>query len=59
MKSEIAFFRDKRYRPTAENLIRLYKFLGYTDAQIIQEMKNIKAKREIDKQNKSTESDKK
>jgi len=43
MKKEVAFFKDKRNKPNAKNIIKLFRFLGYTDAQIIEEMKKWKA----------------
>ena len=45
MKSEVAFFKDKRGKASAANLIKLYRELGYTDEQIVEEMKKILAKR--------------
>lgn len=47
MKKEIAFFKDKRGAVTAKNLIALYRSLGYTDAQIKQEMLKIKSAQEV------------
>jgi hypothetical protein len=49
MKREVAFFKDKRGGFNAKNMIALYRSLGYTDAQIIEEMKRIKAEREAQK----------
>jgi len=46
MKKETAFFKDKRAKPTAENIIALYRALGLTDAQIKEDMNKIKAQRE-------------
>jgi hypothetical protein len=43
MKKEVAFFKDKRNKPNAKNIIKLFRFLGYTDTQIIEEMKKWKA----------------
>jgi hypothetical protein len=51
MKSEVAFFKDKRASlNSAEALVKLFRFLGYTDKQIIEEFKKIKADREKAKQ---------
>ena len=44
MKSEVAFFKDKRAN-TAEHIIRCYRFFGFTDKEIINEMKKIIALR--------------
>lgn len=46
MKKEVAFFKDKRGKVTAMNLIKFYRSLGYTDKQILEEMKRIKLSRE-------------
>ena len=43
MKKEVAFFKDKRGGFSAKNLIALYRSLGYTDAQIKDEMLKIRA----------------
>lgn len=43
MKSEVAFFKDKRGGFSAKNIIALYRSLGYTDAQIKEEMLKIKS----------------
>ena len=44
MKSEIAFFKDKRWRDS-QAVIATYRFLGFTDDEIISEMKKIMASR--------------
>ena len=44
MKSEIAFFKDKRWRDS-QAIIATYRFLGFTDDEIISEMKKIMATR--------------
>jgi hypothetical protein len=47
MKSEVAFFKDKRAKLNdAEALVKLFRFLGYTDEQIIKEFEKIKANRD-------------
>lgn len=50
MKHETNFFRDRRHKLTgsqaAQDLIRFYRDLGYTDEQIKAEMKRIKEERE-------------
>lgn len=48
MKKEVAFFKDHRAKianASAADLIKLFRFLGYTDAQIVEEMKKIKQAR--------------
>lgn len=44
MKSEVAFFKDKRALE-AKAIIDAYKLCGFTDEEIIAEMKRIKAAR--------------
>ena len=44
MKSEIAFFKDKRWRDS-QAIIATYRFLGFTDDEIIAEMKKTMASR--------------
>lgn len=51
MKKEVAFFKDYRNKPNAKNIIKLFHFMGYTDEQIIEEMKKWKAAREAEKIN--------
>jgi hypothetical protein len=45
MKKEVAFFKDRRGVIDAKNMIALYRSLGYTDAQIKEEMLRILAER--------------
>lgn len=52
MKKEIAFFRDKRYKPSAQNLIDTLLALGYSNKQIIEEIKKAKAIKEAQDQQK-------
>ena len=44
MKSEVAFFKDKRWRDS-QAIIATNRFLGFTDDEIIAEMKKIMASR--------------
>lgn len=41
MKSETAFFKDRRAM-SAKEIIAMYRFLGFTDDEIVTEMKRIK-----------------
>jgi len=40
MKKEIAFFKDKRWKNT-QSIIATYRFFGFTDEEIITEMKKM------------------
>lgn len=46
MKKEIYFYKDKRGGFTAENFIKFYKSLGWTNEQIKAEMQRIKKENE-------------
>lgn len=46
MKKEVAFFKDRRGKFSANNLIAVYRMFGYSDEQIIEEMRRIQDERE-------------
>lgn len=45
MKSEVSFFKDRRIK-SGKTLLALYRSIGYSDEQIAEEMRKIKAARE-------------